>query len=238
MTRQRRRHIIHTRRRATGLALAGAISFLAGMTDATGLVLSGDFVSFMTGNTTRTALSLGDGNFQHAAVLIAAITVFVLGNAAGIVIAHFADRRIFVVLGCVGLTLALASVMTNAGLVLPRFYLIVASMGMVNAAVEHIEGLPIGLTYVTGALSRFGRGIGRWMLGDRHFEWTIQIVPWLGMLAGAITGALLVQIAGAATLWLIAAFAIMIAFAALLIPKPLHRRFNQNATPRPVARAR
>jgi hypothetical protein len=74
--------------------------------------------------------------------------------------------------------------MTNAGLELPRFYLIVASMGMVNAAVEHIEGLPIGLTYVTGALSRFGRGIGRWMLGDRHFEWTIQIVPWLGMLAG------------------------------------------------------
>ena len=41
-----------------------------------------------------------------------------------------------------------------------RFYMIVFAMGMVNAAVEHIEGLPIGLTYVTGALSRFGRGCG------------------------------------------------------------------------------
>jgi uncharacterized membrane protein YoaK (UPF0700 family) len=235
MTRQRRRHIIHARRTATGLVLAGAISFLAGMTDATGLMLSGDFVSFMTGNTTRAALALGGGNFWHAAVLLVAIAVFVLGNAAGIVIAHFADRRIFVVLASVGMTLALASLMTDAALALPRFYLIVASMGMVNAAVEHIEGLPIGLTYVTGALSRFGRGIGRFILGDRHIEWTIQIVPWLGMLAGAVTGALLTQAGGAAALWLVSAFAILIALAALLIPKPLQRRFHQTAAPRPTA---
>ncbi len=235
MTRQRRRRIIHTRRTATGLALAGAISFLAGMTDATGLVLSGDFVSFMTGNTTRAALSLGAGNFGHAAVLIAAITVFVLSNAAGIVLAHFAERRVFVVLGCVGLMLAGASLMSGPGLALPRFYLIVASMGMVNAAVEHIEGLPIGLTYVTGALSRFGRGIGRFLIGDRRLDWTIQIVPWLGMLLGAIAGALLTQVAGASALWVVAAFAMLIALAALLIPKPLQRRFNQAAAARASA---
>ena len=35
--------------------------------------------------------------------------------------------------------------------------LMVLAMGMVNATVEHIEGLPIGLTYVTGALSRSRR---------------------------------------------------------------------------------
>jgi len=56
MTRARRRRIIRTRRTMTGLALVGSISFLAGMTDATGLLLTGDFVSFMTGNTTRAAM--------------------------------------------------------------------------------------------------------------------------------------------------------------------------------------
>ncbi|MGO7778444.1 DUF1275 family protein, partial [Rhizobium johnstonii] len=62
MTRTRRRRIILTRLTLTGLALVGSISFLAGMTDATGLMLTGDFVSFMTGNTTRAALALSEGN--------------------------------------------------------------------------------------------------------------------------------------------------------------------------------
>ncbi|MGG2477383.1 DUF1275 family protein, partial [Rhizobium sp. BR5] len=53
MTRQRRRNIIRARRTGTGIALVAAISFIAGMTDAVGLYVSGDFVSFMTGNTTR-----------------------------------------------------------------------------------------------------------------------------------------------------------------------------------------
>ncbi|MEK1871303.1 MAG: YoaK family protein [Rhizobium altiplani] len=236
MTRERRRRVIHTRRTTTGLVLAGAISFLAGMTDATGLALTGDFVSFMTGNTTRAALSLGGGDLRHAAILLSAIMVFVLGNAAGIVIAHFADRRTFAVLFCVSIALATASLMMGESVAMPRFYLIVASMGMVNAAVEQIEGLPIGLTYVTGALSRFGRGLGRWIIGDKRLEWTIQIVPWAGMFAGAVMGALLTQIAGAAALWVIAVYAMLVALASLLIPKRLQRRFN--ATPRSAVRTK
>ena len=235
MTRQRRRRIIRTRRTTAGLVLAAAISFLAGMTDATGLALTGDFVSFMTGNTTRAALSLGDGNLRHAAVLLSAILVFVLGNAAGIVIAHFSERRTFVVLSCVSIVLVAASLMTTESLAMPRFYLVVISMGMVNAAVEQIEGLPIGLTYVTGALSRFGRGIGRWIVGDRRLDWTIQIVPWAGMFAGAVAGTWLTRTAGSAAFWLIAVFAMMIAFAVLLIPKRVQRRFgnSQRSTPSP-----
>ncbi|XAZ23585.1 DUF1275 domain-containing protein [Sinorhizobium sp. B11] len=227
MTRARRRRIIRTRRTATGLALVGSISFLAGMTDATGLLLTGDFVSFMTGNTTRAALALSSGDVRHAAVLVSAIIVFVLGNAAGIVVAHRAERRIFVVLCCVSLMLALASMMTLQDLLMARFYMIVLAMGMVNAAVEHIEGLPIGLTYVTGALSRFGRGIGRWIIGDRRLDWVIQIVPWGGMVLGAISGALMTRLVGAQALWLVSIFAMALAIVALFIPRPLQRRFNQ-----------
>ncbi|OWV85900.1 hypothetical protein ATY78_24790 [Rhizobium sp. R635] len=231
MTRARRRRIIRTRRTVTGVALVGAISFLAGMTDATGLLLTGDFVSFMTGNTTRAALALSDGNLHHAAVLVSAILVFVLGNAAGIVVSHVSQRRIFVVLGCVGLVLAFASMLTMRDMLMVRFYMIVFAMGMVNAAVEHIEGLPIGLTYVTGALSRFGRGIGRWIIGDRRLEWTIQIVPWGGMVLGAVSGAVLTRLVGAHALWLVSLFAMALALAAMLIPRPLQRRFNHKIAP-------
>jgi uncharacterized membrane protein YoaK (UPF0700 family) len=232
MTRQRRRYIIHRRRTATGLALVAAISFIAGMTDAVGLLLSGDFVSFMTGNTTRAALSFADGDYGHALVLFFALWVFILGNALGIVLAHtLSARRAFVVLSAVAILLAAASVAPPERIRL-QFYLVVLSMGMINATVEHIEGLPIGLTYVTGALSRFGRGIGRWLIGDRNpGGWLIQCVPWTGMACGALCGAFLTGYAADKALWAVSFVALCVALATAFLPRPLQLHFQQPIKP-------
>jgi uncharacterized membrane protein YoaK (UPF0700 family) len=225
------RRLIQIRRRTTGFVLVGLISFIAGMTDAIGLTLSGDFVSFMTGNTTRAAIALGDGNTRHGLVLLAAIMIFIGGNAIGVVLAHAASRPAFVVLGWVSVLLAIASTFTAPSSLVSQFYLVVLAMGLVNATVEHVEGLPIGLTYVTGALSRFGRGIGRLLVGDRDLAWTMQIVPWVGMLAGAIVGALLAHHFAAKALLFAAVLALIIGFSTLIIPRALQRRYNQ-----PIAR--
>lgn len=222
-----RRRLIKIRRKTTGLALVGLISFIAGMTDAVGLVLSGDFVSFMTGNTTRAAIAIGNGDHNHALVLLAAILIFVCGNALGVVLAHAASRPAFVVLGWVSVLLSIASTFSAPDTVTVQFYLVALAMGMVNATVEHIEGLPIGLTYVTGALSRFGRGIGRLIVGDRDFAWTMQIVPWIGMLLGAIVGALLVHHFAAKALLFVAVLALTAAFLTLFIPPALQQRYRQ-----------
>jgi uncharacterized membrane protein YoaK (UPF0700 family) len=232
MTRKRHRRLIKTRRTLTGVLLVVAISFVAGMTDAVGFTLTGNFVSFMTGNTTRAAIAFGTGDMTNGLILLAAVVTFIAGNALGIVIASAADRhRAFVVMSCVSLTLSLASLFTMEGLLQVQFYLVVLAMGLVNATVEHVEGLPIGLTYVTGALSRFGRGIGRFLIGDRDVGWTIQIVPWVGMIGGALIGAVLAHRLGASALWLAAIAALVVAFAMMLIPKPLRRRFNHRIGP-------
>lgn len=222
-----RRRLIKIRRKTTGLALVALISFIAGMTDAVGLVLSGDFVSFMTGNTTRAAIALGNGNVHHGLVLLAAILIFVCGNALGVVLAHAASRPAFVVLGWVSVLLSIASTFSSPTALMAQFYLVVLAMGMVNATVEHVEGLPIGLTYVTGALSRFGRGIGRLIIGDRDFAWTMQIVPWIGMLAGAVCGALLVHHFAAKALLFVALVTLIVAFLTLIIPRALQHRYSQ-----------
>ncbi len=234
MTRQKRRKIIRARRTATGIALVAAISFIAGMTDAIGLTMSGDFVSFMTGNTTRAALSLQSGDYTHAATLFAAIFAFVAGNAGGIVIAHRSYRRIFNVLCAVGALLGLAALLQATDMSIIQFCIVVFAMGMINAAVEHIEGLPIGLTYVTGALSRFGRGIGRFMLGERKIDWTIQIVPWLGMITGAVCGAIVARSYPAVALAAVSAAVFAVAAATGFMPRSLRRRYNQNVTIRRV----
>jgi uncharacterized membrane protein YoaK (UPF0700 family) len=227
MTLQRRRRIIRIRRTAIGISLVIAISFLAGMTDAAGLLLAGSFVSFMSGNTTRAAVSLADGDLGFAAVLFGALAVFVAGNALGIVIAHKAARRAFRVLAAVTVALACAAAITDPAFSVLRFYALVLAMGLVNAAVEHIEGLPIGLTYVTGALSRFGRGIGHWIVGNPRRDWIIQIAPWLGMAAGGICGAFLEQMLGPGVLWLTCALSATLAILAFLIPPRLQKRLAQ-----------
>ena len=236
MTRERRRRIIRVQRTGMGLALVAAISFIAGMTDAIGLRLSGDFVSFMTGNTTRAAIAIADGDVHHGLVLLGAVFVFVLGNAAGIIVAHLVRRRMFGVLSGVAMLLSLASMLQAPDLHLLRFYVVVLAMGMVNATVEHIEGLPIGLTYVTGALSRFGRGIGRYIMGERKMDWTIQAVPWLGMISGALCGAVLGLALPDSALFIAAVLTLFVALSTLLMRRTLHQRYNQRISRSPSAK--
>lgn len=234
MTIERRRHIIRRRRTAIGTVLVACISFLAGMTDAAGLLIAGSFVSFMTGNTTRAAVALADGQTGYAVILLGALLMFVAGNALGIIIAHNATRRTFRVLTGVTVILGFAAILTRPDFATLQFYAIVLAMGLVNAAVEHIEGLPIGLTYVTGGLSRFGRGIGSWIVGAPRRDWIMQIVPWLGMATGGISGAFLERALGASVLWLACTLSALIAIVVFFIPPRLQKRHAHRPLPPPV----
>lgn len=231
MTHQKRRKIVKTRRTGIGLIFVMAISMVAGMSDAIGLMMAGDFVSFMSGNTTRAAIALGSGDFDHVRILLLAILDFIIGNAAGVLIARPFRKRILVVLSCVAAILAIAALFPSASQGSLAFYLVVLAMGMVNATVENVEGLPIGLTYVTGALSRFGRGIGRWIAGDRNYDWPIQIVPWLGMFLGAVIGSICAIHLQAQALWVAAGAAFLVAMASVLIPRPLQNRLASSRSP-------
>lgn len=173
MTVQRRRRIIKRQRSSVGLALVAAISFLAGMTDAIGLMSLGDFVSFMSGNTTRASVALIQGDVARGVLLIGGLITFVIGNAAGVMVSiRFRPQAVLLF---VSVLLACAALLSDQREL--RFLLLILAMGAINASVEQIEGLPVGLTYVTGALSRFGRGLGRWAMGIRNTHWVIQIVP-------------------------------------------------------------
>ncbi|MGH8484037.1 MAG: YoaK family protein, partial [Pseudomonas sp.] len=182
-----------------GLYFVAALSVLAGMTDAIGFMATGDFVSFMSGNTTRLAVSLGEGDASLVLRIGALLLAFVVGNALGVVVARLSGRRPWPLLSLIAALLALAALLPAAWQ-LPALIAAVTAMGMINAVVEEVNGLPIGLTYVTGALSRFGRGLGRALLGERRHGWRVQLIPWAGMFAGAVAGALLEQRFGIAAL--------------------------------------
>ncbi|MGU9852802.1 YoaK family protein [Pseudomonas koreensis] len=201
-----------------GLALVASLSVLAGMTDAIGFMASGDFVSFMSGNTTRLAVAISDGDLGLTLRLIILVITFVIGNALGIVIGRLGGRRTLPLLLCIATLLCLAAAWPY-DTQLPALLAAIIAMGMLNAAVEEVNGLPVGLTYVTGALSRFGRGLGRWMLGERRNGWRVQLVPWSGMFIGAILGAVLEQHFGLRALFASGLLAAVLGVLTLSIPR-------------------
>ncbi|EJM15070.1 putative membrane protein [Pseudomonas sp. GM21] len=183
---------LHTQkwRGRVGMTLVAMLSVLAGMTDAIGFMASGDFVSFMSGNTTRLAVAISVGDLGLTGRLLLLVATFIAGNALGIIVSRLGGRR------ALPLMLSIAALLCAAAIwpfdeQLPALLAAIIAMGMLNAAVEQVNGLPVGLTYVTGALSRFGRGLGRWLLGERRDGWKVQLIPWTGMFAGAVLGAVL-----------------------------------------------
>lgn len=207
-----------------GMSLAASLSVLAGMTDAIGFMATGDYVSFMSGNTTRLAVAISDGDLSATSRLLLAICVFVAGNALGVIVARLGGRRALPLLLSIGMLLCAAAAWPLGSQILTVMAAILA-MGMLNAAVEQVNGLPVGLTYVTGALSRFGRGLGRWMLGERRDGWRVQLVPWTGMFIGAVIGALLEKQMGANALLVSGVFAALLGLLTLKIPYRWQRRY-------------
>ncbi|CRM01046.1 MULTISPECIES: YoaK family protein [Pseudomonas] len=207
-----------------GLMLVASLSVLAGMTDAIGFMASGDFVSFMSGNTTRLAVAISAGDLGLTGRLLLLVATFVVGNALGVVVSRFGRRHALPLLLCIA-TLLCAGALWPFEDALPALLAAITAMGMLNAAVEEVNGLPVGLTYVTGALSRFGRGLGRWMLGERRNGWRVQLIPWGGMFVGAVIGALLEQQMGLKALLVSGVLAGALGVLTLKIPRRWHLGF-------------
>ncbi|ORC57974.1 DUF1275 family protein [Pseudomonas floridensis] len=206
------------------MTLAASLSVLAGMTDAIGFMATGDFVSFMSGNTTRLAVALSEADGGVIARLTLAILVFIAGNALGIVIARLGNRRALPLLLSIATLLCAAAAWPMENNLLALVWAILA-MGMLNAAVEQVNGQAVGLTYVTGALSRFGRGLGRWLLGERGTAWRGQLIPWTGMFIGAIIGALIERRLGLNALLVSGALCALLGLVSVAIPHRWQRLY-------------
>ena len=95
------------------IALACALSMLAGYVDGIGFLhLGGLFVSFMSGNSTRLAVSAA----EHSAAAFKAlglIVIFVSGVAAGTLVARRSRQPQALVIGCVATALAVAALLSG-----------------------------------------------------------------------------------------------------------------------------
>lgn len=184
-------------------ALAIGLSALAGFVDAIGFIeLGGFFVSFMSGNSTR----LGVGSIEQAhdaAVAGALIAIFVVGVIAGSLMGRMAgSRRRRAVLLLVTALLAVAASCAAIDATPIAIAAMVLAMGAENSVFEQGDDVHIGLTYMTGALVKFGQRAATAFMGGDRFAWAPYILLWAGLVVGAMSGAATYQWLGLVSPWI------------------------------------
>mgnify|MGYP006077564821 CR=1 FL=1 len=197
--------MIELNHRARALALL--LAALAGYVDAIGFIqIGGFFVSFMSGNSTRLAVGLMHDatDWMRAAGLIAA---FFLGVIAGSLTGRLARRRHRAVLGLVALLLTLGAATGGAGWAMPSALLLALAMGAENATFERDGEVRVALTYMTGTFVKAGQRIAGALLGEDRKAWLPHMALWLALVGGAVAGAAMQSLYGAAALWCAAAIA-------------------------------
>jgi uncharacterized membrane protein YoaK (UPF0700 family) len=191
------------------VALACALSALAGYVDGIGFLhLGGLFVSFMSGNS-RLGVSLANGHWQNAAAALGLIAAFVVGAAAGslIVLGRGVRRQPWVLLAEAAL-LAAAALCYAFGLSNVAIALIVLAMGLENAVFQIDGGAGLGLTYVTGALVKVGQHLAAAITGGARWAWLPNLLLWAALVAGSLFGALAYQWINLAAIWFASAAAL------------------------------
>jgi uncharacterized membrane protein YoaK (UPF0700 family) len=199
------------------LVLAGLLAGLAGMVDAIGyLHFSGLFISFMSGNSTQLAAALGQGQLAEAGTIAELIVLFVVGAAAGQVLAVVTGRShmTWVLIG-VAILLVIAAGLETASQPM------VFAMGALNAAMRRAGSIPISLTFVTGVLVRCGQGLGDFLTRRvTGWNWLVQGTPWLGLITGATIGSAVYMRMGEGAIWVPIGVAALLAAYSVAIPQP------------------
>lgn len=199
--------------------LAICLAALAGFVDALAFTsLGGFFASFMSGNSTRLGVGLGDaGRLGEAAMAVSLVMSFVAGVILSSVIfrARPAQHKQAVMAGVTALLL-LAAVVAS---VFPGpivLLLLAAAMGCENGIFNRDGEVTIGVTYMTGSLVRLGQKAANALMGDPdRWGWVPFLALWLGFVSGAVMGAASHARWGWTALWLapIAAAAITLVLA-------------------------
>ncbi|MAM11841.1 MAG: hypothetical protein CML23_15550 [Rhizobiaceae bacterium] len=205
--------------------LAACFAALAGYVDALGfLYLGGFFVSFMSGNSTRLAVGLSS-HFADAATAAGLIGSFVVGVMLGSFCGRVIQRsRHSALIYLIAVMLSVAALLAMFGANWAAAAVLAMAMGAENALFERDGEVQIGLTYMTGTLVKFGQHLLSALMGGDRFGWLPYLLLWIGLVTGAILGALSYRAVGHSAIWVAAG-------AALLLASWLHHRPVPLATP-------
>lgn len=198
--------------------MAVSLAVLAGFVDAVGyLSLGGVFVAFMSGNSTVMsvgAMSVGAAAGPAGRVALAGslVAAFVGGVVAGTLAGRaFGRQRAAGILALVAALLGGGAWLGQVGWTGSCGVVLAMAMGAENTAFQRPGRAALGLTYMTGALVRFGQRLANALTGGPWRPVLPDLLLWLGMVGGALLGAGMWRAVGLDGLWLAVFAAVVMA---------------------------
>lgn len=173
------------------------MTWIAGYLDAVGYVQLGHlYVSFMSGNSTQLGMTLAAGHPVFP--ILAIIAAFVLGSAAGTVLADKAVRYALVaVFASEIFTFIVAIALVVLGYGSAGLALAAVAMGMQNTQHQAVAGADVGKGFVTGSLFALGESLVRCLQGRaRIFQALSNLLAWGAFVTGVLMGAHTLSVIG------------------------------------------
>ena len=202
------------------IGLAACLSGVAGFVDAIGfLKLGGFFVSFMSGNSTRLGVGLGEVALRQVGLAGALIGLFVAGVIAGALVARLAATGRGPVLALVAALLIAAAAAFSLSMDSLGVVCLVLAMGAENAVFQRDGEVAVGLTYMTGALVKAGQRMAAALTGGDRWAWAPYLLLWGALTLGAGVGAAAYLWAGTAAVWAPAALTAILAVRVNLVER-------------------
>jgi uncharacterized membrane protein YoaK (UPF0700 family) len=213
--------------------LAMSLTLTAGYIDGYGLLVLNTYVSYMSGNTTTVGVMTGQTNFQAAIAPAIAVFSFLGGSVVGNLVTHsqlrYSHRILFGLIAA--LLIAVLVLDGDHSFKNVEIALLSLGMGMVNPGLSKVGAESVGMTFVTGTLSRMGGHFalalkrvpvpgsqGPW---DTHlYRARIDAQLWASFLCGAILSGAALSVGR--TFVLLPGIAIMLVLA-LVSPAENHR---------------
>jgi uncharacterized membrane protein YoaK (UPF0700 family) len=158
---------------------------IGGSADAIALLRYDTFVGAMTGNTVLLGIDLARWNLDRAGFHLGVIATFL----AAVVVTEIALKLKIPP----SLPLVLTAMMLGGSEFIAGQWsaaICAAALGMQNAAVRSIAGVPINTVFITGNLVRLGMAVPEASRPQRQATLAVLTMAWIAYAAGAVAGAL------------------------------------------------
>lgn len=202
--------------RRSDTVMAATVLLLAGFVDAIAfVVLKGNFVAFMSGNTTIMAASATTDAPNPLAITAALLGLFFVGCVLGAGLARWSGAHAATAVFTVVITaMTIGAGTATAGSVTAGMLVIAVGTGVMNSVLARSATVHTGLSYVTGTLvtsaHRLVEGIGT----AHPWAWLTTFRWWLLFALGAGAGGFAYSRLGAPILWIAPVLAVIaLAFA-------------------------
>ncbi|PJJ66948.1 YoaK family protein [Chryseobacterium geocarposphaerae] len=184
--------------------LAIFLAFIAGYTDATGLIKWKTYVSFMSGNTTQLGAAFSSEKFGVIITSVTVIGSFLIGIYAGACLSLWKKCKVKSIVFYIVSGILILYTFINYYCqipVIPSIAIIGFAMGMMNTIVTSVGTLKVNTDFVTGTLNSLAKNMAIFTMSNDENEKNeakenaiYLLLLWMGFLSGAVTAPFLLSI--------------------------------------------